>query len=324
MSIKQYLYNLKQSYIAKNTPKLNITDGAKIVVAENCDEEKFEKIFTSYTVVSSFSKIAEKDYDKIEVYFGAPPKKNLSQMTNLKWLQLSSAGMNGYDDRRLYKGDVKVSGAKGIYGLPISECVIGDILFLMKPALSNTINKKYSINTLDGKNFTDSTVIICGLGDIGKNIALRCKGMQCSRIIGFDKYVTMCECVDEVYTLENLEKHIGQADIIVSALPAVPETDGIFDKKMFSLMKQDAIFVNVGRGNAVDQTALIKAVNDKKLFGAALDATSPDPLPQNHPLRKNGRVLITDHLACISKNNKEHLQRYYIAQAERYINGEQI
>ena len=324
MSVKQYLYNLKQSYIAKNTPKLNIAEGKKIVVAENCELKAFEEIFSDYVVVNSVSQIAEKDYDKISVYFGAPSKKILPQLTSLQWLQLSSAGMNGYDDRTLYKNNVKVTGTKGVYGLPISECVIGDILFLMKPAMSNTINKKYAISTLSGKDFTGSIVIVCGLGDIGKNIALRCKGMQCEKVIGFDKFVTECEGVDEVYPLEKLGELIGQADIIASALPAVPETDGIFNEKMFSLMKQDAIFVNVGRGNAVNQEDLLKAVNSKRLFGVALDATTPDPLPKNHPLRKNGRVLITDHLACISRNNKERLQSFYIAQAERYINGEQI
>ncbi|MBO5432725.1 MAG: D-2-hydroxyacid dehydrogenase [Clostridia bacterium] len=324
MSIKQYLYNIKQSYIAKNTPKLNIAEGEKIVVAENCDLKEFEKFFSDYVVVGSVSQIAEKDYGKIEIFFGAPPKKSLPEMTSLKWLQLSSAGMNGYDDKALYKTDVKVTGARGVYGLPISECVIGDILFLMKPAMANTINKKYSIPALSGKDFTGSTVIVCGLGDIGKNIALRCKGMQCEKVIGFDKFVTDCEGVDEIYPLDKLNELIGQADIIASALPAVPETDGVFNEKTFSLMKQDAIFVNVGRGNAVNQEALLKAVNSKKLFGAALDATTPDPLPKNHPLRKNGRILITDHLACISSKNKDRLQSYYLAQAERYIKGEKI
>lgn len=324
MSIKQYLYNLKQSYIAKNTPKLNIAEGKKIVVAENCDVKEFEEIFSDYVVVNSVSQIAEKDFDKIKVYFGAPSKKILSQLTSLEWLQLSSAGMNGYDDRALYKNDVKVTGARGVYGLPISECVIGDILFLMKPAMSNTINKKYSISTLSGKDFTGSTVIVCGLGDIGKNIALRCKGMQCSKVIGFDKFITECESVDEVYTLEKLQEYIGQADIVVSALPAVTETDGVFNEKTFSLMKNEAIFVNVGRGNAVNQEALLNAVNSKKLFGAVLDATTPDPLPKNHPLRKNKRILITDHLDCISRNNKIRLQSYYISQAEKFVKGEQV
>lgn len=324
MGIKQYLYKLKQSYIKKNTPKLNIADGQKIVVAENCDTQEFERIFSNYIVASSIFQVDEKDLNKIEIYFGAPPKKLLCKMTKLKWLQLHSAGMNGYDDKSLYKGDVKITNAKGIYGLPISECVIGDMLFFMKPAMSNTINKKYSMRADLGKDFTGSTIIVCGLGDIGKKVAIRCKGMQCLKVIGFDKFVTECDGVDEVYPLEKIDDIIGQADIIVSALPAVPETDGIFNEKMFSLMKQDAIFINVGRGNAVDQKALLKVINEKKLLGAALDSTTPDPLPKNHPLRKNGRILITDHLACVSENNRIRVQNYYISQAERYIKGEQI
>lgn len=324
MSIKQYIYNLKQRNIAKNTSKKTITDGQKLVVAENCNVSEFEKIFSDYIVISSIHQIYEKDLDKIEIYFGAPPKKLLSKMKKLKWLQLHSAGLNGYDDKSLYANEVKVSTAKGLYGMQISECVIGQMLFFMKPAMSNTINRKYSMRADLGKDFTNSTVIVCGLGDIGRNIALRCKGMQCKKVIGIDKFVTECDCVDEIYPLEKLGEVIGEADMVASALPAVPETDGAFNKSIFSLMKQDAIFVNVGRGNAVDQKALLDAINSKKLLGAVLDATTPDPLPKNHPLRKNGRILITDHLDCVSENNKIRIENYYLSQAERYKNGEQI
>lgn len=323
MSLKQNLYLKKQAVIAARTPKMKIGAEQKIIIAQDCDTKPFADIFSGYAVSDGLKNIADEDLGRIECYFGAPDKAKLPKMTSLKWLQLSSAGLNGYDDKSLYSApDVKLTNAKGIYGLPISECVIADILFLIKPAMSNTVNKKYRIPPFEGKEFSGSRVIICGMGDIGRNIAARCKGMKCADVTGFDKFVKNDENADRMFTLDKLRENIGEADFVISALPAVPETEGIFDGKMFAAMKDGAVFVNVGRGSAVDQQALLENINNSHLFGAALDATTPDPLPESHPLRRCGRVLVTEHLACISSVVKQRLEKYYISQSERYIKGE--
>jgi len=322
MSLKQFLYDKKQAVKAHRTPKMHFAEGEKLAIVQGLDVGKLQTILADYKVINDINVVSDDDYGRIEIFFGSPRKESLKRMTSLKWLQLSSAGLNGYDDRSLYSGDVLLTTARGVYGLPISECVIGDIIFLMKSALSNAVGKKYSVPALSSTDFAGATVIICGAGDIGRNVALRCKGMQSGRIIGFDKFVTYAEHFDELYAPDRLEEFIALADVVVSALPATDETDGIFNKKTFSLMKRGALFINVGRGNSVDQKALLDSINNGHLGGAALDATTPDPLPQSHPLRKSGRVLITDHLSCISTGNSQRLIDHYCSQAELYVNGE--
>ncbi len=324
MSIKQFLYSIKQNIVAKNTEKITVGENEKIVVADGYDTARFAEVFGEYRVVDSVNKVADADLCKIVVYFGAPKKSLLKSMSGLNWLQLSSAGLNGYDDMALYSCNPTVTTAKGIYGYPISECVIGDILFLMKPAMSNTINKRHSIPPLSGKEFFDSTVAVCGLGDIGRKVAERCKGLKCKRVIGLDNYSPDDKNIDEIYGLCDLPKVIGEADVVVSALPDLPETRNLFCAEMFVKMKKGAIFVNVGRGTATNQKDLEKFIKSGHIFGAALDVTTPDPLPKSHFLRRCKRVIITDHLACISENNRERLLEFYIEQGKKYINGELV
>ncbi len=323
MNLKSLLYKAKKQIAAKNIEKVSVPEGTNIVIVDTKgDISNFEKLYPSHKVVNSIDVVSRSDYSKIEIYMGSPQKQLLKQMTSLKWLQLSSAGLNGYDEDSLYSNKPKVTTAKGIYGIPISECVIGDIVFLMKPALSNKINKNHFISVSTAKEFLGSNVVVCGLGDIGLNVAKRCKGMQCSSVIGVDCYTPDCEYIDKVYPINELKNIIIDADIVVSALPQLPETDNIFNKEMFSAMKKGAIFVNVGRGNAVDQNALFDALNTKQLFGAALDVTTPDPLPKSHKLRKCKRLIITDHLACISGNNSMRLYDFYLVQSETYTLGD--
>lgn len=322
MSIKNKLYRIKKQYMDKQAPKISVPNHCEIAVIEYADEEMFSTLFPKYTVVNNLNKICASDYSKISVYMGAPEKSKLIHMSSLKWIQLSSAGLNGYDDKSLYCKMPMITTAKGIYGVPISECVIADILFLMKPALSNCVNKKHKIPPTDGLEMENCSAIVCGLGDIGRNVAVRLKGMNCKSVIGIDTYIPEGNIVDAVFPLDKLAEVIGKADIVVSALPDLPQTRSIYNTDMFGRMKKNAVFVNVGRGSAVDQQALIAAVKTGHLFGAALDVTTPDPISTFHPLRRTGRILITDHLACISRNNSQKLQTFYFEQAKKYINGE--
>lgn len=320
--VKNLLHKMKKKYYDIKTPKINFALNDKIAVIEGACEVDYNNLNSQYVIVNNLNKIKNEDYSKISIYMGSPDKQKLKLMTSLKWLQLSSAGVNGYDNENLYFKMPYLTTAKGIYGVPIAECVIADILFLMKPALSNTINEKYKIPPLLGMEFANSSVLVCGLGDIGRNVAIRCKGMKCSSVIGIDSYIPEKEIVDEVYPLEKLDSVIGKADIVVSALPDNEKTRMLFNEKMISKMKKNAIFVNVGRGSAVDQKALLKAIKNKCLFGAALDVTTPDPVAKIHPLKRNNRILVTDHLACISRNNSEKLKKFYYSQFEKYINGD--
>lgn len=321
MRIKQLLYTVKRKVIRLTAKKTPVTAGKNIVLVPTGFSDVFRPIFPTYVVIDNVDCIDESDFGKVEIVIGSIDKNTIKKFTSLKWLQLSSVGMNGYDSLTEQNPELLLTNARGLYGIPIAEAVIADILFLFKPSMSNTINSKYRISPMKGKELTDSTIVICGAGDIGRNIAKRCAGMGCKRIIGIDKYVTEAPYFSEIYPLQELPKVITFADVVVSGLPQTQETERLFDSAMFEQMKNDSVFINVGRGGCVDQKALLKNVNSHHLFGAVLDVTTPDPLPMFHPLRRNKRILITDHLACISERITERQIEFFASQAKEYVLG---
>ncbi len=98
-------------------------------------------------------------------------------------------------------------------------------------------------------------------------------------------------------TLEDLPGFLGQADVVASVLPGTPETTHLYDAGMFQAMKPGAFFINCGRGNAVVQEDLVRALSEGHLAGAALDVTDPEPLPADSPLWDVPNLLITPHIS---------------------------
>lgn len=104
-------------------------------------------------------------------------------------------------------------------------------------------------------------------------------------------------CYDEMYTFSQLDRVLPQTEILVMALPSTPETVGILSRERIALLPPDAIVVNVGRGTAVDQDALMEALNAGRIAGAALDVMVPEPLPADHPLWETKNLLLTTHIS---------------------------
>src|SRR5262249_54040953 len=141
------------------------------------------------------------------------------------------------------------------------------------------------------------TLLIAGLGGIGIDIAERAHAFKmriiATRATGHEgpSYVEYVGLADE------LPKLITQADFVVDVLPLTPETQGVFNAAMFARMKPSAYFINVGRGQTVVTDDLVAALNAKKIAGAGLDVTDPEPLPKGHPLWKAPNTVITPHVA---------------------------
>ncbi|MBR6739337.1 MAG: D-2-hydroxyacid dehydrogenase, partial [Oscillospiraceae bacterium] len=102
---------------------------------------------------------------------------------------------------------------------------------------------------------------------------------------------------DEIRTIDELNDILPETDLLVMALPSTPATVGILSRERIALLPKGALVINVGRGTAVDQDALIEALNSEAIGGAALDVVVPEPLPADHPLRAAKNILLTPHVA---------------------------
>lgn len=267
-------------------------------------QERHRKRFQNIAPEAEFIYRAAGETDRelvqdMDIIIGNVNPALIAGTQNLKWLQLNSAGTDGYLAEGILPPGASLTNATGAYGLAISEHMLGMVLVLKKKL------DRYMRNQLDGVwkdegNVTSvwgSTTLIIGLGDIGSQFAIRMKGLG-SRIIGIRRTrAQRPEFVDELYQPDHLDACLPQADIVAMCLPGTRETQQIMNRQRLGKMKREAILVNVGRGTAVDTQALTDALREGSIGGAALDVTDPEPLPPDHPLWKAPNLILTPHVS---------------------------
>ncbi len=235
--------------------------------------------------------------ENADVILGCVPPDMLQYCRGLKFLQLDSAGVKPYIGGVLPEG-AALACATGAYGLAISECMLTGMLMLQKKMLLYMENQKQHQWKKEGMvgSVFGSTVLCVGMGDIGGAFLKRCKALG-AYTIGVKRTVgEKPEWVDELYTIEDVDQLLPRADVLALVLPETAKTYHMFNEKRLSLLRNDAIVLNVGRGNTVDNLALANMLYEGRLAGACLDVFEPEPLPENHPLWDAPNTIITPHV----------------------------
>ena len=143
-----------------------------------------------------------------------------------------------------------------------------------------------------------SRITVLGTGDIGTSFARRVKAMGAKTVVGVSRSGRhVDDAYDAMYTTTQLDQVLPETEILAMALPGTAETEGILSRSRIALLPKEAVVVNVGRGTAIDQDALMEALNAGRLAGAALDVVRPEPLPPEHPLWNTKNLLLTPHLS---------------------------
>ena len=167
-------------------------------------------------------------------------------------------------------------------------------------------------------------MLILGLGSIGTEVARRADalGMRVLATRNSSRegpdYVEYVGLTDETLTLAE------QADVVVNALPLTDSTKGFVDIDFFDTLKSSAIYISVGRGGTTDTDALLAALENKTISGAALDVTDPEPLPSSHPLWEQDNVIITPHISGVGGDSIEKRETLILENLRRYQAGETI
>lgn len=270
----------------------------------------------------------EADLADVSIVIGNPRRRLLSSMKNLKWLQLESAGANLYVTPGLLPEGCVLTNATGCFGLAISEYMIGMVLSMLLHLPDYYRNQAENVWQNQGPvhSIYGSTALAVGLGDIGGEFAKRYRALG-GKVIGIRRSNrNKPDYVDELYMMDQLDEVLPRADVVALSLPETPETHKLFGKKKFSRMKPGALFLNVGRGMAVDTNALCDALNSGHLAGAAIDVTDPEPLPPGHPLWHAKNAIITPHISG-GYNLNETYERVFHTCCEnlrRYMAGEPL
>lgn len=255
----------------------------------------------SFTYLSKkeTSDILKKEIDKANIIVGEPDVSAIKDAPNLKLLQLTMAGTDKYTQSDDFPEHVILANASGAFGAIISQYVIGAILNICHKLYIYRDNQKKGIWKDSGieTNLNGKRVLIIGAGNIGSCIAEKLSVFGTSNI-GIRRNTSEIPCnFLEMHTLDELDEQLTLADIVIGCIPNSDYTYHLFDERKFSIMKKDSIFVNVGRGDLVVQEDLIKVLNSGHLLGAALDVTTPEPLPSDNPLWYADNLIITPHIS---------------------------
>ena len=237
-----------------------------------------------------------------EVIYGTVPSKELKAATALRWFCCAYAGMDQWKDDALYHSpEVMLSNSSGAYGVTISEHMVMVTLMLLRqmPTVQEWMHRHdWSDEKPPMRSVCGSRITVLGAGDIGTNFARRAKALGAGHICGVSRSGRNPDpAYDRMLPQEQLDQVLPETEILVMALPSVADTVGILSRERIALLPRDAIVVNVGRGTAIDQEALMEALNAGRIAGAALDVVVPEPLPREHPLWSTRNLLLTPHIS---------------------------
>jgi len=248
------------------------------------------------------------------------------QAPRLRWVQLSSSGV-GHVVEQMGLGDrpIVVTNAAGVHARPLAEFVLFAMLYFAKRMPRVLADQRrhhwerFALDTLPGK-----TLGIVGFGHVGRAIArlARPAGLRIVAVRRTSRDPSGSPDVDAVYPPAGLRTLLHESDYVALIVPLTPETTGLLGKAELAATKPGAVLINVGRGQLVDETALVEALRSGHLGGAALDVFASEPLAAASPLWDLPNVLVTPHSMSTALGENEVLVDLFCDNLRRYLAGE--
>lgn len=249
---------------------------------------------------------------------------DLDKFPNLKFVQLTSAGLDRVPVERMKEKGITLCNARGVYSTPMAEWALTGVLTLYKHTnafYNNQQNHKW-VKDRNVKELSGSTICIVGCGSVGTECAKMFKPFA-KEIIAVDIVKPASDLYDAYYTIKNISKAVEKADVVILTLPLTDETRNMFNKELISQFKNDAILVNIARGAVVNEDDLINALKENKLGGAVLDVFENEPLSEESELWNLKNVIITPHNSFVSPKNNERLYKVVYNNLKDFMKGEE-
>lgn len=223
----------------------------------------------------------------------------LPHMKRLEWVQSTWAGISPLLAENIRK-DYLLTGVKEVFGSMMSEYVLCYILMHERKTMARYQAQQRRIwNDSSPGRLQDKLIGIMGVGSIGSHVAATAKyfGM---RTRGYTRICEDCASIDQYFHGSDLTRFASGLDYLVSLLPDISSMNSIIDRSVLNNMKNNSLIINGGRGNAIDEEALIEALENDTIAGAVLDVFREEPLPASHPFWKTPNLIITSHTAALS------------------------
>ncbi|KEI94534.1 dihydrofolate reductase [Clostridium botulinum A2B7 92] len=236
---------------------------------------------------------------------------DISLMENLKWIQLSSTGVDQIPKDIVLKNNIIVTNNSGGYSIPIAEWIVLKTLELLKNSKEFYRKQENKIWKLDTSllELCGKTIGFIGTGSIAKETAKRFSGFNVN-ILGVNTKGRDVEYFNKCYSKENIKEMVSKSDIVILSIPYTKETENLVDENILNSMKDGALFINISRGSIVDERKLIENLKLGKIKGAALDVFEEEPLFKDNPIWELDNAIITPHNSWISE--KRNIRRFDI------------
>lgn len=258
-------------------------------------------------------------------FAGTPgfPRQALIDAPSVKWVSVGGSGtdhMNPWNPE-----EFTVTNSAGVAADMMAQYALGGMLHfsLGLPGFRAAQERREWVGSGQVEPIDDKTVLIVGLGKTGEAVAARCKSLGMTTL-GVRARPKDTPHVDEVHGIDALPDLWARADFIVTCVPLLDSTRGIVSADAFAAMKQSAVIIDVSRGGVIDETALLDALDQGRIRGAALDVFSIEPLPADHALWGYDNVIITPHCSSVYEGWDLKSVDMFADNLSRYRRGEAL
>ncbi len=270
-----------------------------------------------------------------EVWYGIPGESPaalaaaLRRSPRLRWVQTMAAGGGGQVRSAHLTSEelarVTFTTSAGVHGSPLAEFAVFGVLAGAKslPRLLDQKQRKEWSGRWCMQQIDEMTVVVAGLGGIGRQIATRLRALGAT-VIGAGREGAEVPEVSEVVGLDDLASVFSSADALVLALPGTAFTQDLISAQVLEGAKPGLIVVNVGRGTVIDERALIAALDSGHVGFAALDVFAEEPLAQESPLWEHPNVLVSPHTAALNASEDRRIAELFVENCRRYLAGDPL
>jgi phosphoglycerate dehydrogenase-like enzyme len=281
--------------------------------------ENFERIFDQIRDTDAF------------IGFSLRPEQ-FTAATKLRWIHSPAAAVHQLMFPELVGSDVVVTNSTSVHGPVVAEHAIAVLLALAKRlpgAMHYQRERKWAQALLwqehpRPREVAGTTVLVLGMGGIGAEFAVRAKALGMKVLAVRESPSKGAGAADAVFPLTQLEQLLPQTDFILLCAPVTPATQAVINAERLRKMKKDAYVINVSRGPLIDDAALLAALREKRIGGAALDVFTEEPLPPESPFWELENVLITPHTAAVTERLWERHYDLIVENLKRFMSGKKL
>ena len=288
----------------------------EVSIAVGNTPEAFERAAADATVVFGWS------------LSGKLLRAVIQMAPRVRWVHTRAAGLDNLLSPELVASPAVVTNGSGVFSQSLGEFALGAMLYFAKDM------RRMVRCQMEGRwapfNVTEisgQTVGIVGYGDIGRAVATRARAMG-MRVLGMTRrgplLYNMDNLVQKIYAPGDRMEMLAECDYVVVAAPLTRDTRGLIGEAEIAAMKRDAVVINVGRGPVIDEAALVRALTEKRIKGAALDVFDHEPLPEGHAFYRLENVLLSPHCADHTADWLDAAMRFFLDNFERYRKREPL